>query len=254
MTTASPLLGRFVWHDLMTPEPQAGMAFYTELLGIAAEATSLHGYEFHQWQVKGHVLGNVIPLDSGGTDAHWLSYIAVEDLEACVARVRELEGSVAIPPREVAGVGQIAVVQDLHGARFGLFAGDRGPMACAEGEIPQGSVCWDELKVPDAAMASRFYDALFDWGQQGRDMGDWIYHVQTQGERQVAGIMSPRHPMPAHWCPYFFVNDIDAVHARALEMGAKSLVQPMNIPNVGRISNLIDTQGASFALFGAEKL
>ena len=56
--------------------------------------------------------------------AFWLTYFAVEDADAAVAKVQELGGSVTMPPMDLAGVGRLAVVADPHGAQFGLIKGE----------------------------------------------------------------------------------------------------------------------------------
>jgi hypothetical protein len=45
------------------------------------------------------------------------------------------------------------------------------------------------------------------------------------------------------------VPDVDERHGAAKAAGAKELVPPSDIPNVGRFSWLTDPQGALFALF-----
>jgi predicted enzyme related to lactoylglutathione lyase len=51
----------------------------------------------------------------------WLTYFAVDDLDASVAKVTELGGSVMMPSMEVEGVGRFAVVADNHGAVFAII-------------------------------------------------------------------------------------------------------------------------------------
>jgi predicted enzyme related to lactoylglutathione lyase len=49
--------------------------------------------------------------------------------------------------------------------------------------------------------------------------------------------------------PYVWVNDVDAITARATQLGGKVLAPAMDIPNVGRMSVLQDPQGANFSIF-----
>jgi predicted enzyme related to lactoylglutathione lyase len=44
------------------------------------------------------------------------------------------------------------------------------------------------------------------------------------------------------------VNDPDATVAKAKELGASVLVEPMDIPGVGRFAVLQDPQGAAFGV------
>jgi len=53
------------------------------------------------------------------TPSHWLSYIAVDDVDTRVASVAGAGGTVVRAPWDVAGVGRIALVQDPSGAMIG---------------------------------------------------------------------------------------------------------------------------------------
>ena len=52
---------------------------------------------------------------------HWFSYFAVDDVDAEVARTREMGGTVIREPFEVPGTGRIAILQDPTGAAMGLM-------------------------------------------------------------------------------------------------------------------------------------
>jgi predicted enzyme related to lactoylglutathione lyase len=54
--------------------------------------------------------------------------------------------------------------------------------------------------------------------------------------------------MPAFWGVYFAVADCDATVAKALELGATVLNEPMDVPETGRMAALADPQGAAFSV------
>jgi predicted enzyme related to lactoylglutathione lyase len=54
--------------------------------------------------------------------------------------------------------------------------------------------------------------------------------------------------MPSHWLPYFAVTDPDATVAKAKRLGGRAMVEPKDIPAVGRMAILKDPQGAEFAI------
>jgi predicted enzyme related to lactoylglutathione lyase len=56
----------------------------------------------------------------------------------------------------------------------------------------------------------------------------------------------------AQWQPYVAVDDPDATVARAAELGGSALVEPMDVPKVGRIAALRDPQGATFGIIRPE--
>jgi len=58
----------------------------------------------------------------------------------------------------------------------------------------------------------------------------------------------PDSSIPPHWQPYVAVDNVDGTVARARELGASVLVEPMDVPQVGRIAVLTDPQSATFGI------
>ncbi|MFI4860132.1 MAG: VOC family protein [Phycisphaerales bacterium JB063] len=56
-----------------------------------------------------------------GVPSHWMSYIAVDDLNASITKVEELGGKVLCPRTEVPEMGWFAVAQDPTGAAFAMW-------------------------------------------------------------------------------------------------------------------------------------
>jgi hypothetical protein len=75
------------------------------------------------------------------------------------------------------------------------------------------------------------------------------YRVFNRGDTGIAGVMSlPDASMPAQWQPYVAVDDPDRTTAKAKELGASVLVEPMDVPKVGRLAVLRDSQGSTFGI------
>ena len=63
------------------------------------------------------------------------------------------------------------------------------------------------------------------------------------------GLMrAPMADTPPMWVPYVAVADCDATAAKAKSLGAQVIVEPQDIPNVGRFATFIDPQGAILAV------
>ena len=80
------------------------------------------------------------------------------------------------------------------------------------------------------------------------------YTEFSVGDTPFAGMMAMNEQMksmhvPPHWLLYFQTTDVDASATTAETNGAKLIVPPMDIPNVGRFSVIADPQGAVFALY-----
>jgi predicted enzyme related to lactoylglutathione lyase len=51
-----------------------------------------------------------------GVSPHWLPYVAVEDVDATIARARKLGGTIPLGPEDIPGIGRFGVLQDTTGA------------------------------------------------------------------------------------------------------------------------------------------
>lgn len=116
----------------------------------------------------------------------------------------------------------------------------------------QGTFSWQELTTGDVDGSKRFYSELLGWSFQEFPMeGGETYWVAKVGEEGVGGIMKTppaATEMPPNWGVYITVDDVDASTRKAVELGAKMLVQPTDIPGIGRFAVLEDPQGAVFSI------
>ena len=111
----------------------------------------------------------------------------------------------------------------------------------------QGAFSWFELMTTDTDGAKTFYSNLFGWETEDMSMADMTYSIVKVGKEGVGGIMSippQAEGSPPHWGVYVTVDDVDATARKAEELGAKILVPPTDIPDVGRFFVLQDPQGA----------
>ncbi|MCH8328323.1 MAG: VOC family protein, partial [Candidatus Marinimicrobia bacterium] len=74
------------------------------------------------------------------------------------------------------------------------------------------------------------------------------YTMISNGGEPFAGMMANSSAeQPTQWMPYIKVDDVDAVTAKAIELGAKSVIEPTDIPK-GRFSVVVDPAGAAIGL------
>lgn len=116
------------------------------------------------------------------------------------------------------------------------------------------AVAWHEVYTPNLAATKEFYTKLLGWTVQEMPMGDMgIYTMFAADGKPFAGTMETTSPemqdVPPHWTVYFNTDDVDAAVAKAVEMGGKLHVGPMDVPAVGRMAMIEDPQGACFWVF-----
>jgi len=249
--------GRFVWYEHLTRDVPAAISFYAEVVGWKTEPFGKGG-DYTMWVGSQGPLGGVMALgkEMGGAPPHWMAHVQVADADATVAAACKLGAKVQHGPEDIPEVGRFAVLTDPQGATISVFRPGQGDMESHD-LARDGEFCWNELVTHDSAAAFRFYSELFGWKTlEQMDMGSaGTYRVFGLGDLRIGGMMDlPKGgPLPPAWLYYLSVSDIDAAIARAKKRGGKLLNGPLDVPGGGRIAQLLDPQGAPFALHRAPK-
>ena len=116
--------GVFHWNELMTRSVDEAKAFYGATLGWQYEAHPMaQGGTYTLCKAGGTMVAGLFEMKAGagfdGVPDHWFAYIAVDDIDARLARVEAAGGEIARAPFDVPGVGRFAVVKDSTGAFIG---------------------------------------------------------------------------------------------------------------------------------------
>jgi hypothetical protein len=251
------MIGRFVWHDLTVNDPKAAMAFYTEVIGWKTEPFGEQtGPEaYNMWVGAEGPLGGVMELPAAAkamkVPGNWMGHVEVNDVDETVARVKALGGVVHHGPEDVPTVGRFAVIADPQGAAISVFK--PAQVMDVHDVSKHGEISWNELYTTDAKAALAFYGEIFGWTTLSQmDMGGPMgtYYIYGLGDVQLGGVMNrpPDMQMPPSWVYYVHVDDLDAAIDRAKRLGAQVLFGPMDVPDGGRVAQLLDSQGVWFAL------
>jgi uncharacterized protein len=119
-----PAAGSFCWNELATRDLDAARRFYTELLGWQLKQSDAAGTAYHEIVTPdGEHVGGIYQMgpEYGDAPAHWMAYVAVDDVDARAARVESLGGKVCVPPSDIPNVGRFCVVNDPSGATLSLI-------------------------------------------------------------------------------------------------------------------------------------
>lgn len=109
-----------------------------------------------------------------------------------------------------------------------------------------------ELNTGDLAKAKEFYGSLFGWQLKDMPMpgGGGTYTMINVGDGTGGGMMSMLPPgTPPHWLAYVGVDDVQAMTARAKELGATVLHDVMKVGDFGSMSVIKDPTGAVIAMW-----
>jgi uncharacterized protein len=246
--------GTFCWTDLATTDQDAAKQFYGQLFGwTAVDYPVGEGVVYSMMQIDGKDVGAIAPQPQqqaeAGVPPLWNSYISVESADAIADAAQKLGATVHAPPFDVMDVGRMAVIQDPQGAFFMPWEARQHHGASLVNA--RGALSWNELASVDPDASADFYRELFGWQIEPMEGAAMPYLViQNQG-RGNGGIRPAQENEPSYWLVYLGAGDIDADTSKAGELGATTLVQPVDI-GVGQISVLQDPQGAVFALYAGQ--
>jgi len=108
-----------------------------------------------------------------------------------------------------------------------------------------------ELHTSDIARAKEFYSKLFDWKLQDAPMpGGGSYTLIEVGTGTGGGMTVNQAPgVPPHWLAYVGVDDVRASTRKAKDLGAKVVVDVMEVGEYGTMSVIADPTGATLAMW-----
>ena len=119
----------FVWHELMSTDPRQSERFYERVAGVSVIPLSDDPGSYQMLLVGAQPVGGIAGprpdqegWPSGGPEAHWIAYLGTDDVDRAAHTAERLGGEILLPPVDVPGMGRAAVLRDLQGAAFGVFA------------------------------------------------------------------------------------------------------------------------------------
>jgi predicted enzyme related to lactoylglutathione lyase len=256
MATAD-ILGQFVWHDLMTTDQGAAAAFYPKVTGWKSQPWE-NDSSYSIWVTPKGMSGGTMLLpaeaQSAGTPAHWLPYVGTPDIESTVEDAEGLGAKVLKPVTDIPSVGKYAVLQDPQGATFAVYTPEQEK---EDGEQTGGGFSWHELATTDLDAAWEFYSELFGWDKEAEhNMGEMgTYLLFGQGGKQVGGMYKKGAEQPggAGWLCYASVPSAADAAEAAKAAGGQVINGPMEVPGGDWIAQVLDPQGAAFAVHEVKK-
>lgn len=117
--------GTFIWNELNTQDVAAAKTYLGAALGWTFEAAPHSDFDY--WILKNgeNRVGGMIDLKTlkgcDGIPEHWLSYIAVDDVDARYRKAIAAGAKEGRAPFDVPGVGRIAILQQPGGAVVALM-------------------------------------------------------------------------------------------------------------------------------------
>ncbi|MEM6589274.1 MAG: VOC family protein [Pseudomonadota bacterium] len=238
MTTTYKPDTNFVWTDLSSYDTAASCRFYEAVFGwktydmgrMAAQPDDQFGMD----QVSYYVATLGERSAAGIFDMppffqkikmppFWMSYLAVDDLTAVVARAKSIEGVIVDVEPTPFGDGMMALIRDPLGAGFTCYD---GPDIDSKGDGSEyGRMVWNELITSDIAAVEGFYrtELGFDLVPDADYGEDRVKLINGQGE-DVAGIQvveEEQRSSKVYWMPFFSVDTLSDAAPRIRAAGGE---------------------------------
>ncbi|MCG8545353.1 MAG: VOC family protein [Alphaproteobacteria bacterium] len=114
--------GKFHWNELMTRDVERAKAFYENAIGWTFNGMEMPEGTYWVAMVGEEPAGGMFEMkgdDFEGVPDHWMAYLSVDDVDACVAKATADGATIMRPPFDVEGIGRIALLKEPGGAAIG---------------------------------------------------------------------------------------------------------------------------------------
>lgn len=235
------------WVDLATADLNRASAFYGPLLGWEFEPSG-GGSGYCMAMRNGLPAAGMAALPDPEMEPVWSTYFAVDEADETAGRIESAGGQLTMGPEDVDGLGRMAFARDSAGAEFGIWQAGTHFGAAIVNE--HGGLNWNELVTDEPEVALDFYSRVFGHSRKTASTpGGREYSMLEVGDREVAGVISPRRSGgKSHWTVYFAVDDADQAAEVARSSGGEVHFGPISQPDVGTFVGLSDPDGAGFTV------
>ena len=231
--------GKFIWHDLLTPDSLSAGKFYEKLFGWQIDYQGQYAVVRNGDKLIAGIL-QVAPSDDRTREGVWIPSVSVADVDATASLAKANGGKVLNGPVDMGQRGRAALISDPQRADLVLLSAKGGDPADAEAAI--GDWLWDEIWTDDPDNTEDFYASVLGYDEIAlgneydvfKYKGKWragIRHLRDDNEHML-------------WVPVVRVADPEATAQRVRELGGVVWVAPDEAPSKGDTALIGDTTGA----------
>jgi predicted enzyme related to lactoylglutathione lyase len=246
-------VGKIIWAELITPRLGEAEHFYAGLFGWTFREQSASTGHYAVALLNGEPVAGLIhhPVREGQKrQPYWLTFIAVQDVDATERAAVAGGAKVVVAPRTYAARGRQSVLTDPQGAPFALIASNSGdpPDYLAQ----NGAWIWSSLLTRDAEAGLTFYQNVFGYEVFDLQSADGLQHAVLASEdlarASVNALPADAVHRQSHWLNFIRVADATATATRAVDLGGSVLVAPRVDRHGGKLAVIADPSGAPFGV------
>jgi predicted enzyme related to lactoylglutathione lyase len=114
--------GHFHWNELVTRDVEKAKKFYGDAIGWTFDGMPMPDGTYWVAKMGDQPVGGLFPIAGqqwDGVPEHWMSYLAVDDVDARVKKATAAGAKLMRPAFDIPGVGRIAILTEPGGAGVG---------------------------------------------------------------------------------------------------------------------------------------
>ena len=246
-------VGKVIWAELVTPDLAGSERFYAGLFGWTFRDLNSGDRHYAVALLDGEPVAGLVQHLVKASDKRqpfWLTFLAVQDVDAATSAAVGHGGKVVVEPRTYNSRGRQAILTDPQGAVFAVIAsysGDPPDYLAAP-----GGWIWSSLLAHDADTAAAFYQTVFGYEVFDLENDDGMQHVILSTDNYARASVNTlpadsarRHP---HWLNFVRVADAADAATKAVALGGSVLVPPRVDRHGGKLAVIADPAGAPFGV------
>ncbi len=126
-----PAHGEFMWNELMTRDDAGAVSFFEKLLGWGHNDWPMGEQGIYRLMTSGPksvagIMKMAAPQFPEQLPPHWMSYIAVDNVDMRWEKAQSLGGVGIHPPTDIPQVGRFCIIQDPTGGVIALMTPEGG--------------------------------------------------------------------------------------------------------------------------------
>ena len=248
--------GKFIWHDLLTPNRAKTKQFYGQLLGWTFKDEGDYSIIFNQGKKIGGIL-TVKHQTKQQAQAIWLVSMSIDNMSHAINAVQANGGQVLNGPMDMAQRGQGVLVSDPLGAHLVLLKAKDGDPITDDSRV--GDWLWNEIWTHEPDKTLPFYRQLASYTSTLHSDGYYILKSQdkwragvrhTFSKAQVTGETKEAYneTNQVRWVSTIRVADPKALLTKVEALGGQIVLRPGEAPSDDNTALIIDNTGALLML------
>ena len=233
--------GKFIWHDLLTPDAHLAGNFYQKLFGWQIE------YQGNYAVVSNgdKRIAGILQLKPSADTVHpksgvWLPSVSVEDIDTAVSKVKANGGTVLKGPLDMEKRGRAVLISDPQRTDLVLLNAKGGDPLDSEAAV--GDWLWNEIWTDEPKKIEAFYQAVLGYDEVNASQGYDVFIRNGKWRAGIRHLQGKDEHMP--WVPVVRVENPEAIAARVEVLGGVVWVAPGEAPSNGDNALIADPTGA----------